>query len=62
VVKVLEANGFTLARRESHDTFKKPGHRLIVSVPRDEKELPKGTLAAIWRAAGIDPNKLQAPS
>jgi predicted RNA binding protein YcfA (HicA-like mRNA interferase family) len=53
VITVLEAVGFTLARRESHDTYTKPGHPRIVSVPRDRKSLAKGTVGAIWRQVGI---------
>jgi predicted RNA binding protein YcfA (HicA-like mRNA interferase family) len=60
VVKVLEAHGFVLVRRGKHDTFKRSGHRYLVSVPRDERNLPIGTVRAIWRQAGIDPKDAEA--
>jgi len=60
VVKVLEAHGFGLVRRGKHDTFKRAGHRYLVSVPRDERSLPIGTVRAIWRQADIDPKDAEA--
>jgi predicted RNA binding protein YcfA (HicA-like mRNA interferase family) len=54
VVAVLEHLGFSLARRESHDTFTKPGHPRTVSVPRNRKSVAPNTLSSIWRQAGID--------
>lgn len=59
-MRVLEAHGFTLVRRGRHDIFKRPGHRYLVSVPRSEKDLPAGTMRAIWRLAGIDPKDAEA--
>lgn len=53
VDKVLKKLGFTLARRGAHDTYTRPGHSRVVSVPRDRSELAPGTLASIWRQAGI---------
>jgi predicted RNA binding protein YcfA (HicA-like mRNA interferase family) len=53
VDKVLEKLGFTLVRRGAHDNYTRPGHDRVVSVPRDRNELAPGTLASIWRQAGI---------
>lgn len=53
VAAVLDARGFALARRESHDTYTKPGHPRTVSVPRNRASLPAGTLSSIWRQAGM---------
>lgn len=53
VTKVVEALGFELARSEGHDTYKKDGHPRIVSVPRNKRSIPVGTLGSIWRQAGI---------
>jgi predicted RNA binding protein YcfA (HicA-like mRNA interferase family) len=60
VVRVLEAHGFSLVRRGKHDIYKRAGHRYLVSVPRDERTLPIGTVRAIWRQAGIDPKDAEA--
>jgi predicted RNA binding protein YcfA (HicA-like mRNA interferase family) len=53
VVAVVEALGFVRARRESHDTYVRPGHRFTVSIPRGRKEMSQTTLTSIWRQAGI---------
>jgi len=53
VSEVLGQLGFTLARRESHDTYVKKGHDRTVSVPRNRSAITKGTLGSIWRQAGI---------
>ncbi len=50
---VLEAAGFALARRQAHDTYTRPGHPRTVSVPRNRREVAIGTLASIWRQAGL---------
>ena len=50
---VLQHLGFTLARRESHDTYVKPGHPRTVSVPRNRSSITRGTLGSIWRQAGV---------
>lgn len=50
---MLEQLGFSLARRESHDIYTKPGHSYPVTVPRDRKEVTQGTLGSIWRQAGV---------
>jgi predicted RNA binding protein YcfA (HicA-like mRNA interferase family) len=50
---VLLAAGFELARRAAHDTYTRPGHPRTVSVPRNRKAMAPGTLASIWRQAGL---------
>lgn len=55
VIRLLEANGFTLARvKGSHHHFKKNGHPNIVTVPHPRKDLPRGTLRAIEKASGVE--------
>ncbi len=51
--KVVESLGFSLARRESHDTYTKAGHPRTVSIPRNRKALSAGVVSSIWRQAGI---------
>jgi len=53
VTSVIESLGFTLARRESHDTYTKPGHLRTVAIPRNRKSISPSTLSSIWRQAGI---------
>ena len=53
VVQVFEALGWSVARRRgSHIVLVKPGHIATLSVP-DHKEIAKGTLRALIRAAGL---------
>jgi predicted RNA binding protein YcfA (HicA-like mRNA interferase family) len=49
----LEYLGFSLARRESHDTYTKPGHPRTVTVPRNRRAVTPGTLSSIFRQMGI---------
>jgi predicted RNA binding protein YcfA (HicA-like mRNA interferase family) len=51
--KVIESLTFSLARRESHDTYTKVGHPRTVSIPRNRKALSVGVVSSIWRQAGI---------
>ena len=52
-VKVFEKAGWTVDRqRGSHVILVKDGHIATLSVP-DHKELAKGTLRSLIRAAGI---------
>jgi predicted RNA binding protein YcfA (HicA-like mRNA interferase family) len=55
VVRLLEEHGFVCQGGKKHDIFTKPGHPLPVPVPRHSGDLPKGTVASIWRRAGIKP-------
>lgn len=53
VVKVFEKAGWTVDRqRGSHVILVKDGHIATLSVP-DHKELAKGTLRSLIRAAGM---------
>jgi predicted RNA binding protein YcfA (HicA-like mRNA interferase family) len=53
VAKVIETLGFLIARQEGHDTYAKDGHPRVVSIPRNKKSIPIGTIGSIWRQAGI---------
>jgi predicted RNA binding protein YcfA (HicA-like mRNA interferase family) len=53
VVTVIESLGFSRDRREAHDTYTRPDHPRVVSVPRNRASIPPGTLSSIWRQAGI---------
>ncbi|MFZ0788012.1 MAG: type II toxin-antitoxin system HicA family toxin [Chromatiaceae bacterium] len=53
VVQVFQALGWSVARRRgSHIVLVKPGQLATLSVP-DHKEVAKGTLRALIRAAGL---------
>ncbi|MCY4101404.1 MAG: type II toxin-antitoxin system HicA family toxin [Rhodobacteraceae bacterium] len=59
VVKILENNGFELTRTKgSHHIFRSGGKgpTIMVSVPYNKNEIPKGTLSAIIRQSGLDKN------
>jgi predicted RNA binding protein YcfA (HicA-like mRNA interferase family) len=57
VVRLLEALGWTVARqRGSHIILVKPGHMASLSVP-DHKEVAKGTLRSLIRAADLTPTE-----
>jgi predicted RNA binding protein YcfA (HicA-like mRNA interferase family) len=54
LIKELEADGWVLDRiRGSHHVFKHPAKPGIVVVPHPKKDLGKGLIAAIRKAAGI---------
>jgi predicted RNA binding protein YcfA (HicA-like mRNA interferase family) len=59
LVKVLEAEGWEVARqRGSHVRLRKDGRRLGLVVPL-HRELKKGTVAGILRDAGLHPDDLR---
>jgi predicted RNA binding protein YcfA (HicA-like mRNA interferase family) len=59
VIKLLERHGFELNRiHGSHHYFVHPLSKKITVVPMHNKDLPKGTLLAILKQAGIDKNEL----
>jgi predicted RNA binding protein YcfA (HicA-like mRNA interferase family) len=59
LVKVLEAEGWEVARqRGSHVRLRKNGRRLALVVPL-HRELKKGTVAGILRDAGLHPDDLR---
>jgi predicted RNA binding protein YcfA (HicA-like mRNA interferase family) len=54
LIKELEADGWVLDRiRGSHHVFKHPAKPGIVVVPHPKKDLGKGLIAAIRKAAAI---------
>jgi predicted RNA binding protein YcfA (HicA-like mRNA interferase family) len=49
----LKNEGWTLRRvAGSHHHFAKDGHRYIVTVPHPKRDLPLGTVRAIYKQAG----------
>lgn len=57
--KILEKRGFELKRiNGSHHYYRHPTLGRITVVPMHKKDLPKGTLFAILKQAGIDKNEL----
>jgi len=53
IVRRLNAEGWTLLRiTGSHHHFSKEGVRFIVTVPHPKRDLPVGTVRAIYRQAG----------
>ena len=53
VVRVFESIGWQVARQKgSHIILTKPGHTATLSVP-DHKEIAKGTLRSLIRAAEL---------
>ena len=57
VVKILSKAGWAETRQKgSHIILIKPGHIASLSVP-DHKEVARGTLRSLLRAAGISPDE-----
>jgi len=55
LIKILERKGFVLKRiHGSHHYYINPSTPKIAVVPFHNKDLPKGTLHAILKQAGID--------
>jgi predicted RNA binding protein YcfA (HicA-like mRNA interferase family) len=55
VIKILLENGFVLDHSSgSHMVFYNSGTRKRVVVPVHRRDIPKGTLHAILKQAGID--------
>lgn len=62
IIKILEANGFVLARqRGSHMIFRHSQTGQMVPVPlhRGNKVLPIGTFLSIVKQSGIDPKQFK---
>jgi len=58
LARILEKNGFVLKRvKGSHHYFVNIQTKKIAVVPMHQKDLPKGTLLAILKQAGIDKNE-----
>ena len=59
IIKILEERGFALKRiNGSHHIFQHPISKKITVVPLHKKDLPKGTLNAIFKQSGIDKKTL----
>jgi len=55
VIKILMENGFVLDHSSgSHMVFYNSGTRKRIVVPVHRRDIPKGTLQAILKQAGID--------
>jgi predicted RNA binding protein YcfA (HicA-like mRNA interferase family) len=55
VAWILSQIGITLKRRSKEDVYsgEYEGETRVVTVPRNKKNIPRGTLGSIWRQAGI---------
>jgi predicted RNA binding protein YcfA (HicA-like mRNA interferase family) len=54
VIRLLKAAGWVHVRTKgSHQHFKHPGTRGIVTVPHPKKDLPTGTLKSIEKQSGV---------
>jgi len=59
IIRVLKQSGFTLDHSTgSHFVFYNRENRRRVTVPYHTKELPKGTLLAILKQAGLSRDNL----
>jgi len=55
LIRILRADGWALDRiRGSHHVFNHPSKPGLVVVPHPKKDLGKGLVAAIRKAAGIE--------
>ncbi len=53
IIARLQNEGWTLKRvTGSHHHFHKQGHHCIVTIPHPKRDLPLGTVRAIYRQAG----------
>ena len=54
LIRMLQADGWVLvASRGSHHQFKHPVKAGRVTVPHPKKDLPKGTVASVYKQAGL---------
>ncbi|SSW74831.1 YcfA-like protein [Klebsiella pneumoniae] len=54
VITVLISHGWKCVRMKgSHHQFRHPEQKGLVTVPHPKKDIKPGTLAQIWRQAGI---------
>lgn len=54
LIKELKAAGWKLDRvRGSHHVFRHPSFSRVIPVPHPKKDLPKGTVQAIRKSAGL---------
>ncbi len=55
IIKILEKDGWQLVgTKGSHNQYKHPTKKGRVTVPHPSRDFPKGTLASIFKQAGID--------
>lgn len=58
VIRILEKDGWVLhSVKGSHHHYKHPSKPGRVTIPHPKHDLPKGTLASIFRQAGIKKEK-----
>ena len=54
IIKLIEKDGWKLDRvRGSHHQYKHPAKVGIITIPHPKKDIPKGTLNAIFKQAGL---------
>jgi Predicted periplasmic or secreted lipoprotein len=54
VITLLVGQGWKCVRtKKSHHQFRHPVYKGFVTVPHPKKDIKPGTLAQIWRQAGI---------
>jgi len=59
LIKILEQKGFILKKiRGSHHYYYHPENKKITTIPMHSGTLPKGTLHAILKQAGIDRSEI----
>lgn len=59
LIRLLKKNGFELMRTKgSHQIFKNRATGKMTIVPMHKRDLPKGTMLAILKQAGIDKEEL----
>ncbi|MEO8733630.1 MAG: type II toxin-antitoxin system HicA family toxin [Flavobacteriales bacterium] len=59
LIKLLREHGFEFVRAKgSHQIFKNRANGKMTIVPMHRRDLPKGTLLAILKQAGIDKSAL----
>lgn len=59
LIRLLKKHGFELMRTKgSHQIFKNRSTGKMTIVPMHKRDLPKGTMLAILKQAGIDKDEL----
>jgi predicted RNA binding protein YcfA (HicA-like mRNA interferase family) len=64
IIKILKTFGFVFYRQAagSHEIWFNPETNLYTTIPNHSGDMPEGTLRAILRQAGIDPEEFITPS
>lgn len=58
LIKIIESNGWKLVgTKGSHHQYKHPSIKGRVTIPHPSRDFPKGTLASIFKQAGVDKKK-----